>query len=161
MTLKKIGFGGGCHWCTEAVFQMIKEVQAVHQGWIASTGLNSDFSEAVLVEFDPIQISLKTLIDIHLSTHSCTSNHSLRKKYRSAIYTFSNQQALDSQDILKELQLGYSSPLITQVMPFADFKINQETYQEYYLKNPDKPFCQRYIKPKLSILEAKFSHVFK
>lgn len=160
-TVEKIGFGGGCHWCTEAVFQAIKGVLAVDQGWISSTGLNSDFSEAVVVDFDATQISLKTLIDIHLATHSCTSKHSMRNKYRSAVYTFSEQQAADAQEFLKQLQQQYNAPLITQILPFSDFKINTETYQEYYLKNPDKPFCQRYIKPKLSLLETKFNHVFK
>ena len=161
VTVEKIGFGGGCHWCTEAVFQAIKGVLKVHQGWIASTGLNNVFSEAVVVDFDSTQVSLKTLIDIHLSTHSSTNKHSMRTKYRSAIYTFSTQQAVDAQKFLQELQQQYSSPLITQVLPFSEFKINKETYQEYYLKNPDKPFCQRYIKPKLSILETKFRHVSK
>lgn len=89
--IQKIGFGGGCHWCTEAVFQNLKGVNHVAQGWIASDENNTAFSEAVVVEFNPPKINLKTLIEIHLATHKSTSNHSMRKKYRSAIYVFSKE----------------------------------------------------------------------
>ncbi len=91
--MEKIGFGGGCHWCTEAVFQALIGVEKVEQGWIASEGENDSFSEAVIVHFDESTIDLSTLTAIHLFTHSCTSEHSMWKKYRSAVYTFSNKQA--------------------------------------------------------------------
>ncbi|MDP5231207.1 MAG: peptide-methionine (S)-S-oxide reductase, partial [Cellulophaga sp.] len=90
--IEEIGFGGGCHWCTEAVFQNLKGISNVSQGWIASDKNNTAFSEAVIVEFDSHKIDLKTLIQIHLQTHKSTSNHSMRKKYRSAVYTFSEDQ---------------------------------------------------------------------
>lgn len=77
--LKKIGFGGGCHWCTEAVFQSLKGVKSVQQGWIASKNEHFEFSEAVIVDFDPSSIPLKVLIEIHLHTHKSTSEHSMRK----------------------------------------------------------------------------------
>jgi peptide methionine sulfoxide reductase MsrA len=65
----KIGLGGGCHWCTEGVFESLLGVTCVNQGWIASNGENSDYSEAVEVYFDPAVISLADLIEIHLHTH--------------------------------------------------------------------------------------------
>lgn len=160
-TTDKIGFGGGCHWCTEAVFQTIEGVEKVDQGWIASTGAYSSFSEGVIVHFDSSTISLKILIEIHLATHSCTVDHPMREKYRSAIYAFSDQQALHAKQILAELQVQYTESLVTKILPILQFKINQETYQEYYLKNPDKPFCQRYIEPKLSFLKKEFKEVYK
>ena len=64
--LIKIGLGGGCHWCTEAVFQSLKGVARVQQGWIASEGENTAFSEAIIVKYDPKTIDLKTLVAIHL-----------------------------------------------------------------------------------------------
>ncbi|SDX82583.1 peptide-methionine (S)-S-oxide reductase [Flavobacterium degerlachei] len=83
MTLKesKIALGGGCHWCTEAVFQSLLGVVKVEQGYVASIGDNSSFSEGVIVYFNSEEISLKTLIEIHLHTHKSTSNHSMRSKY--------------------------------------------------------------------------------
>ena len=65
----KIALGGGCHWCTEAVFQSLKGVEKVNQGYVASTGENNWFSEAVIVHFNDEIITLKTLIEIHLHTH--------------------------------------------------------------------------------------------
>lgn len=76
----KIGLGGSCHWCTEAIFQSLIGVLKVEQGWISSEKGNTSFSEAVIVYFDDSIMSLNTLIEIHLYTHSCTSNHSMREK---------------------------------------------------------------------------------
>ena len=101
MELTKIAFGGGCHWCTEAVFQALKGVEQVDQGWVSSIHKNAAFSEAVIIAFDERKIDLETLIEIHLITHKSTSNHSMRNKYRSAIYCFSNLQKEKSLKIIK------------------------------------------------------------
>ncbi len=157
MSLTKIGFGGGCHWCTEAVYQQLKGVVKVEQGWIASSGKHQDFSEAVLVHFDSSVIDLVSLITIHLYTHSCTSNHALREKYRSGIYSFTESQAIQSQLILITLQKEFKEPILTKVLPFINFKENKEQYQNYYQKNSENSFCKSYINPKLKILIQKFS----
>ena len=143
--MQKIAFGGGCHWCTEAIFDSLKGVQKVEQGWINS-------SEAVIVHFDESQISMDILIEIHLFIHSSTSDHSLREKYRSAIYSFTDSQESEAQHILHVKQKLFEKPLITKVYPFEDFRLNEEKYLNYYKKNVDKPFCQTYIEPKLKIL---------
>jgi peptide-methionine (S)-S-oxide reductase len=156
MNLVKIGFGGGCHWCTESVFQSLKGVQKVEQGWIASTNENDSFSEAVLVYFDETTIDIKVLLEIHLNTHSSTSQHAFRTKYRSAVYTFSETQFKASVEIIAGFQNAFNNRLITKVYPFKEFKPSPLQYQNYYLKNPQKPFCQRHISPKISFLEKRF-----
>lgn len=153
----KIGMGGGCHWCTEAVFQSLIGVNKVEQGYIASTGENSEFSEAVIVYFDNSLISLEKLIEIHLYTHKSTSNHSMRKKYRSAVYTFSKAQYHQVQNILKILQNQFDDPLVTAVLQFNSFKPSREELRDYYLKDPEKPFCKRFIVPKLHLLRKEFA----
>ena len=158
----KIALGGGCHWCTEAVFQALKGVENVEQGYVASTNENSSFSEAVIVHFNEEDISLKTLIEIHLHTHKSMSTHSMRTKYRSAIYTFSNEQKIESEIILNTFQTEFKNQLVTKVYPFSEFKASREAIQNYYQKNPEKPFCKRFINPKLKLLLEKFSnHVNK
>lgn len=154
--MNQIGFGGNCHWCTEAVFQSLKGVSSVKQGWIASEGPAADYSEAVLVCFNPELISEATLIAIHLYTHSCTSIHSMRTKYRSAVYTVNDVQAREAQEILVNLQAEFDKPVITKVLPLKEFKLNKEEDLNYYFKNPDKPFCKRYISPKLKVLMDRF-----
>lgn len=153
---QKIAFGGGCHWCTEAVFQSLLGVSKVEQGFVASIGDDSAFSEAVIVHFDDSLISLATLIEIHLHTHKSTSNHSMRNKYRSAIYTFSEGQTQKSVSILELLQGQFQNKLITRVLIFTQFQASREQIQNYYYSNPKKPFCESFINPKLQILQRNF-----
>ena len=155
MKIDRIGLGGGCHWCTEAVFQNLKGVVRVEQGWISASGA-VEFSEAVLVHFNPEKISMKYLIEVHLHTHKSTSSHSMRSKYRSAVYTFSSEQRLESEQILKLLQKEFQDKLITRVYGFEEFKMSPESYQNYYQKNSEKPFCKTYIDPKLHLLLTRF-----
>ena len=158
--LKKIStlaLGGSCHWCTEALFQSLKGVEKVKQGYVASTEENSTFSEAVIVHYNSKIIALKELIEIHLHTHKSTSKHSMRNKYRSAVYTFSEVQKNDATNIIDGFQKSFNYKIITQVIAFVSFKPSQKEVKNYYYNNPDKPLCKTYINPKLRLLLSKFS----
>ncbi len=155
--LTKIALGGGCHWCTEAVFQSLKGVGKVEQGYVASIDENNTFSEAVIIHFKTEEIALHVIIEIHLHTHKSASNHSMREKYRSAVYTFSIEQEINSREIIESLQKDFDSKVITKVFPFSEFKASREAIQNYYQKNPKKPFCETFINPKLKLLLDKFS----
>lgn len=155
--MQKIGFGGGCHWCTEAVFQSLKGINKVAQGWIASTGNNNNYSEGVIVYFDEELIGLASLIEIHLHTHSCTSDHSMRHKYRSAVYCFSGEQETSVAEMIERLQPDFEKPIITKAMPFVSFKMNTSSFLDYYYSNPEKPFCTAFIQPKLTLLMKQFA----
>jgi len=154
--MEKIGFGGSCHWCTEAVFQSLRGVEEVRQGWIASLGAAEKFSEAVIVVFDSGVISLNTLVAVHLHSHSCTSVHSMRAKYRSAVYTFEEDQVPVVQRAIDSLQADFDAPIITEILPFKVFKLNEEEYLNYYYRDPEKLFCQNVVKPKLDLLRERF-----
>lgn len=160
MSLNKIGLGGGCHWCTEAIFQSLKGVYKVEQGWIASKDENTEFSEAIIVHFDPNVIDLFTLINIHLLTHSSTVNHSMRHKYRSAVYYYSKHQKIEIDKIISKLQIEFDNQIVTKSYAFNSFQSSPENLQNYYLKNPNKPFCKRYIDPKLNLILKKFGKDF-
>ena len=153
---RKIGLGGGCHWCTEAIFQAVNGVQKVEQGYIASEGEASDFSEAVIVHYDPKMVNLERLLKIHLHTHNSTSDHSFRKKYRSAVYYFSSEEEIAVKNLLEKLQQDFERTLITESLPLRKFKLSRESIQNYYRKNPDAPFCKRYIEPKLERMREKY-----
>lgn len=157
MKLETIGVGGGCHWCTEAVFTALQGVQTVQQGFIKSVPPHDNFSEAVIVEYDPEVIPLNVIIDIHLRTHAATSNHTMREKYRSAIYTYSNEQSENVDQILTQLQSHFDKKIITQTLPFGAFRSSDEKYQNYGVKNSGGQFCKTYIDPKLSMLRVKYS----
>jgi peptide-methionine (S)-S-oxide reductase len=153
----KIGLGGGCHWCTEGVFESLIGITKVEQGWIASNGEHADFSEAIEVSFDSTVISLSDLIEIHLYTHASTSNHSMRSKYRSAIYAYDEVQFKQSLDIINSLRANFDKALVTQVYAFKRFKQNKLELRDYFYTSPDRPFCQTYIQPKLKLLLARFN----
>jgi peptide-methionine (S)-S-oxide reductase len=155
--IKQIGFGGGCHWCTEAVFQALQGVVCVEQGWISSQAPHENFSEGVIVYYDTNKIDLQVLIEIHLLTHSSTKKHSMRNKYRSAIYYFNDNDKVTITNLLKEFEQKNEVRYITQNLSFVAFKKNKESQLNYYQKNKKAPFCITYIDPKLQAIREKFS----
>ena len=157
MSQQKVGFGGGCHWCTEAVFQALRGVTSVEQGFIRSTPPNQTWSEAVIVTYDTDLIDLETLANVHIRTHAATAAHSMRPKYRSAIYIFSESQQNEATIILDGLGDEFENGLVTEALPFVDFKPSEDRLLNYYETNPDRPFCRRYIDPKLDLIRKKFS----
>jgi len=161
MTVKQanqqIGFGGGCHWCTEAVFQSLRGVDHVEQGFINAPPPHNEFSEAVIVHYDPAVIPLSALTEIHLRTHASGSNHSMRGKYRSAVYVNDPQQRLAVSDILQDLKEALETPPITQVLDMVAFKPSDTRFQNYYKNGPKRPFCKTYIDPKLARLKSDFA----
>ena len=80
----------------------------------------------------------------------------MRGKYRSAIYVFNEQDREDTQRSLKAFSAEFEAPIITQVLEYVSFTPSEEKYQDYYQKNPDKPFCQTYIDPKIKLLLQSF-----
>lgn len=150
--MTRIGFGGGCHWCTEAVFQSLQGITGVQQGYVASDPPDDMLSEAVIVEFDSDIIPLSTLVEIHLRTHSSTSNHVLRGKYRSAVYVFDRDQCTSVESILGKLQSEFHEPLVTRALFFRQFSPSDERFQNYYATDSTRPFCKAYIDPKLAML---------
>lgn len=155
--ISRIAFGGGCHWCTEAVFQALHGVVHVEQGWIASAAPHDDFSEGVIVNFDSGIISHDVLIEVHLLTHSSSNEHSMRSKYRSAIYYFEDGDSAGIQESLARLSVENDIHYITKILPFREFRLNAESQLNYYSKNKAAPFCQVYISPKLTALRSRFA----
>lgn len=164
--MEKVGLGGSCHWCTEAVFNVVIGVDKVEQGWISAHSAEdadtiTPFSEAIVVTYSPDKIDFADLIAIHLNSHSCTANHALREKYRSAVYVFNDKQHALTIAAMNALQADFDKPIITKVLAFNTFKLNQEKYLQYYQKNSENSFCQNFINPKLMRLRAKFQDSIK
>ncbi len=159
--LEQIGFGGGCHWCTEAVFQALRGIVSVDQGFAKSDPPHDTWSEVVDVTFDPGDIHLAVLIDIHLRTHSSMSQHKLRGKYRSAIYVHDPVQHGEVQSVLDALQPDFEAPFVTLVLSHRGFKPSPDQFRNYYDADPNRPFCRTYIDPKLTMLRQRFARQLK
>lgn len=153
----KIGFGGGCHWCTEAVFQALTGVSRVEQGFIAAPPPYDRFSEAVIVHYKPSLIPLSVLIEVHLCTHASMSAHSMRPKYRSAVYAENMCEIKDIKRVLDDLSTQFEAPLVTLALKMNAFKASSPRFQNYYKIGPKRPFCTAYIDPKLARLRCDFA----
>jgi len=160
-------FGGGCFWCTEAVFQEIKGVEKVVSGYSGGdnsirptyrevcSGL-SGYAEVVQVTFNADVISFEELVIIFMTTHDPTS---LNKQgadrgtqYRSVIY-YSNKRQKEIVDaVLKEMTFYYDAPIVTEVSPLDGFYIAEKDHQEYYQNNPTSGYCSFVITPKITKL---------
>lgn len=155
--VERIGLGGGCHWCTEAVFQALRGVVRVEQGFIAADPPDDAFSEAVLVDFEPEALPLAVLIEAHLRTHASTSAHKLRGKYRSAIYMDGPSQTATALRTLDTLRPDFDEPLVTRVLRRRGFRPSAARFRNYYATDPQRPFCRTYIDPKLALLRERFA----
>ena len=109
------------------------------------------------MHFDPMQIDLTTLLEIHIRTHSAASDHSMRDKYRSAVYVFDEQQKCAANAAITRLQADFDGKLVTRVLWFVAFRASDVRCQNYYQSNPDRPFCKRYIDPKLDLIRRQFA----
>lgn len=152
LEIKKIGLSGTCYWCTEAIFLSLRGVTKVEQGWLSSVGEHNWFSEGIIVTYIPAIISLKNIIAIHLHTHSSTKDHTMRNKYRSAVYAMDPYQITEIKHNLALLQHEFEQPLITRAYTFNQFKLSDKAMQNYYYSDPQRPFCENIITPKLKKL---------
>lgn len=156
-----VGFGGGCHWCTEAVFQPLFGIAEVRQGFIRSDAPDDSWSEGVEVHFDPGRIPLRDLIGVHLTTHASASDHKLRGKYRSAVYAADAQLRAECDALIAEFAAETGTAFVTRALSQRGFKPSDARFLNYYAANPARPFCQAYIEPKLVHLRARYGNLVR
>jgi peptide methionine sulfoxide reductase msrA/msrB len=164
-------FGGGCFWCTEAMFQKLRGVHAVASGYSggdASTANykavcsgTTDHAEVIQVLFDPAEISYADLLQVHMLTHNPTTlNQQGADKgtqYRSVIFVHDDEQRRVAEEVLARLQADFDQPVVTQVVPFEAFYKAEDYHQNYYELNTGAGYCQVVISPKLHKLRSLFS----
>lgn len=139
------------------MFAALKGVGRVEQGFIRSEPPDDGWSEAVRLGFDPAGIDREVLIEVHLRTHASTSDHSMRGKYRSAVYVTDAAQGEGVRAALGRLQAGFERPLVTRVLMLGGFRPSPEQFRNYHDKQAGGPFCRRYIDPKLDRLRRDFA----
>ncbi len=165
-TTETIVLGGGCFWCMEAVFKRVKGVEQVVPGYAGGHKPNPTYeevctgttghAEVVKIDFNPQVISLERILDIFFKAHDPTTpnrqGNDIGTQYRSIVlYTSENQIPVIKQAISKAQQI-WQKPIVTEVMPLDTFWEAEEYHHNYFEKNPEKPYCQVVIKPKLEKL---------
>lgn len=178
MPTEKAVFGGGCFWCTEAIFNELRGVTNVVSGYAGgkmddprydqvSMG-NTGHAEVVQVEFDPAAVSYETLLEVFFATHDPTTLNrqggDVGTQYRSVVFTMSDAQAAAARAYVQKLEAGeYAGKrIVTEVLPLDRFYEAEEYHQKYFARNADSnPYCSVVIVPKLKKLREKFAHLLK
>lgn len=177
MELQYAIFAGGCFWCTEAVFKNLIGVKQVTPGYIGGTPETATYEmvssgttehvEAIRIMFDPTQITYRDLLHVFFYTHNPTTLNKqgadTGTQYRSAIYYASLEQKECITQVMDELQREgiFDNPIVTEVHALDAFEFfdAEQYHHDYFESNPQKPYCQIVIFPKIQKLRAKFSHL--
>ena len=167
---ESITLGGGCFWCTEAVFEQVQGVHSVESGYCnghferptyeqVCTG-RSGHAEVVQLRFDPTVIGLREVLAIFMATHDPTTlnrqGHDVGPQYRSGIYLHDAQQEPVARAVVAEVQEALGVPVVTEIVPLSGYSPAEGYHQRYYARNPGQGYCVAVIAPKL----AKFRKLY-
>ncbi|MEZ4857211.1 MAG: peptide-methionine (S)-S-oxide reductase MsrA [Flavobacteriaceae bacterium] len=163
--------GGGCFWCTEAVFQQIKGIKKVVSGYAGGTapgkptyreicsGLTGH-AEVVQVTFDASVISYEELLVIFMTTHDPTTLNrqgaDVGTQYRSVIYYHNSIQKEIALTVVKQMESYYDHPIVTEISPLPTFYEAEDYHQNYYSQNREQGYCNYVITPKLAKVRKMF-----
>jgi peptide-methionine (S)-S-oxide reductase len=170
-------FASGCFWCTEAVFTSLKGVVGVRSGYAGGFVKNPCYrevcngttghAECVRVEYNPTEISLDVLLTAFFSTHDPTTlnrqGYDVGTQYRSALFYTSEDQKNTILDFITELteKEVFTSPIVTEVLPYNSFYEAEQEHHRYYERNPEKRYCEVVIAPKLAHFKAALKSYLK
>jgi len=168
-----ITVGGGCFWCTEAVFEQLKGVEKVESGYSGGTVPNPTYeqvcagdtghAEVSQITFDPKVVSLKVILEVFFTVHDPTTldrqGNDVGTQYRSAIFYRNDEQKAVAKQVIKEITAAkiWDGQIVTQLSPFKMFYKAEDYHQEYFKLHGKQPYCQMVIAPKV----AKFREHFR
>jgi peptide-methionine (S)-S-oxide reductase len=163
---------GGCFWCLEAVYDQMKGVESVESGYMGGHTVNPTYTavcsgstghaEVVRITFDPRLASYRDLLNVFFVIHDPTTlnrqGNDEGTQYRSAIFYHSPEQKRIAEEVISELsaQRVYDDPIVTEVVPAGTFYVAEGYHQEYFQRNPQQPYCQFVVAPKLAKFRKSF-----
>ena len=172
MSIETITLGGGCFWCTEAVFVRVRGITDVESGYsngqvnrpsyedvcTGRTGSN----EVVKLTYDPAQITLEQILEIFFVVHDATTlnrqGNDAGTQYRSGIYYSIPEQKQVAGDMIRQMSQDkvFDQPIVTEVLPVANYWPAEAYHQDFFEKNPNQGYCVAVAGPKV----AKFRRTF-
>ena len=163
---------GGCFWCLEAVYDQMKGVSSVESGYMGGTMANPTYeqvcggstghAEVVQIKFDPALVSFSDLLQVFFVIHDPTTpdrqGNDVGTQYRSAIFYHSPEQKATAERVIADIGHAgvYHDPIVTEVVPASSFYTAERYHQEYYARNPNQPYCQYVVAPKVAKLRQHF-----
>jgi len=170
-------FGGGCFWCTEAIFKELKGVVSVMPGYAGGSILNPTYesvcsgktghAEVIKIEFDPERIKFRDLLTVFFASHDPTTlnrqGNDIGPQYRSVILYSTQQQKSDAESFINEINSSHKEgqSVVTEIKPLGKFYEAEEYHRDYYKNNKDQPYCQIVINPKLRKVQRQFQDLLK
>lgn len=158
-------FGGGCFWCTEAIFQQLKGVDRVRPGYMGGNRENPTYeqvcsgatghAEVIQIDYDEAILPFETLLGVFFKTHDPTTlnrqGNDVGTQYRSAIFYHNESQHTESEAFIRQLSEHevYDAPIVTEVVPAQPFYEAEDYHHDYFNNNPQNPYCAAVIAPKL------------
>jgi len=169
--------GGGCFWCTEAVFDRVRGVLDVESGYSNGQAQRPSYeqvcsgttghNEVVRLVYDPSLVSVRQLLGIFFATHDPTSlnrqGNDVGTQYRSAVYFTTPAQEQEARLLIAELEQGaiFKGPIVTEVLPLANYWPAEAYHQDYYAQHPDQGYCAYVVGPKVAKFRKQFSELLK
>jgi peptide-methionine (S)-S-oxide reductase len=174
MTERTITLGGGCFWCTEAVFVRVRGVLDVESGYCNGhvphptyeqvCGGDTGHVEVVRLRYDDQVITLRDLLEIFFSIHDPTTlnrqGNDVGTQYRSGIYTSTVEDAAQASAFIEALTRAraFNSPIVTEVQPLTMYSAAEAYHQDYFEQHPHQGYCAYVVAPKVLKLEKSFTH---
>lgn len=175
--LQTATFGGGCFWCTEAIFKRLKGVVSVQSGYAGGKRENPTYeqihsgatghAESIQLMFDPSIITYNTLVDVFFATHNPTTLNQqgadVGDEYRSVIFYHNDNQKKIAEIKKTELDKSgkYNDPIVTEIVPYTNFYTAEWYHQNFYDNNRYSPYCMFVVDPKLHKLLEEFGNEVK
>jgi peptide-methionine (S)-S-oxide reductase len=172
-----IVLGGGCFWCTEAVYKDVRGITDVESGYSnghvqrpsyeAVCNGDTGHAEVVKLTFDPAQVSLRQILEIFFVVHDPTQRNrqgnDVGTQYRSGIYYTSDGQKQVAEDIIAELtrEHAYGKPIVTEVQPLANYWPAEDYHQDFFEKHPTQGYCLAVAAPKVEKFRKTFSELVR
>jgi len=177
MNLQLATFGGGCFWCTEAIFQQVQGVTKVTPGYAGGSEETANYqmvsrgssrhAEVIQIEFDPAQTSYSELLEIFFTTHDPTTfnqqGNDRGPQYRSVVFYHDDLQKDQAEEAKKNLAPKiWDDPIVTEISPMEGFWKAEIDHINYYKNVGNRnPYCTFVISPKVSKFRKKFAHKLK
>ncbi|MFA5489499.1 MAG: peptide-methionine (S)-S-oxide reductase MsrA [Candidimonas sp.] len=167
--------GGGCFWCTEAVFAEIDGVLDVQSGYCGGHVDNPTYEqvcgkatghiEVVRIRFDPGVIDFETVLLVFFASHDPTTldrqGADVGPQYASAIFVQSDEQRGIAERVMRDVQRELDNPIVTRILPAAPFWPAEEYHKDYYALHPSQGYCRMVISPKLNAVRKRFMSLLK
>jgi peptide-methionine (S)-S-oxide reductase len=172
-----IALGGGCFWCTEAIFSRVRGVLDVENGYSnghvkqpsyedVCTG-DTGHAEVVHLVYDPAQVSLQQLLGVFFSIHDPTTlnrqGDDVGPQYRSGVYTTTAEQERVAREMIADLGQGgvFNAPIVTEVQPLANYWPAEDYHQDYFEHHPEQAYCAFVVGPKVDKFRKHFVSLLK